>query len=144
MKTRPRIPPEIVKKTGETVDLRQNNGNVKAVSPRHCAATSAPRNCCFNCRAGQRHEDNVRCTAVEEQHEAKKVGLHLPAHDPFWANLRVQLHLPPLHLAWNPAHKPISYRILHAGMLTLGSRAEVPNTDEKDGGGGWGGEGGRA
>ena len=25
--------------------------------------------------------------------------LHLPAHDLFWANLRVQLHLPPLHLA---------------------------------------------
>ena len=29
------------KKTGETVDRRQNNGSVKAVSPRHCAATSA-------------------------------------------------------------------------------------------------------
>ena len=39
------------KKTGETVDRRQNNGSVKAVSPRHCPATSAPRNCCFNCRA---------------------------------------------------------------------------------------------
>ena len=46
---RPRIPP---KKTGETLD-RQNNGSVKAVSPRHCAATTALRNCCFNCRAGQ-------------------------------------------------------------------------------------------
>ena len=31
------------KKTGETVDRRQNNGSVKAVSPRHCAATSALR-----------------------------------------------------------------------------------------------------
>ena len=41
------------KKTGETVDRRQNNGSVKEVSPRHCAATSALRNCCFNCRAGQ-------------------------------------------------------------------------------------------
>ena len=39
------------KKTGETVDrCRQNNGSVKAVSPRHCPATSAPRNCCFDCR----------------------------------------------------------------------------------------------
>ena len=33
--------------------------------------------------------------------------LHLPAHDLFWANLRVQLHLPPLRslsfdLVWNP------------------------------------------
>ena len=39
------------KKTGEAVDLRQNDGSVKAVSPRHCPATSALRNCCFNCRA---------------------------------------------------------------------------------------------
>ena len=39
------------KKAGETVDRRQNNGNVKAVSPRHCPATSALRNFCFNCRA---------------------------------------------------------------------------------------------
>ena len=28
--------------------------------------------------------------------------LHLPAQDLFWANLRVQLYLPPLELAWNP------------------------------------------
>ena len=52
------------KKTGETVDRRQNNGSIKAVCPRHCAATSAPRNYCFSCRVGQSH--NVRCTAVEE------------------------------------------------------------------------------
>ena len=43
------------KKTGETVDRRQNNGSVKAVSPRHCSATCAPRNCSFNCCAGQSH-----------------------------------------------------------------------------------------
>ena len=58
---------------------RQNNGSVKAVSPRHCAATNAPRNCCFNCRAGQSHKDNVRCTAVEEQPEAKEVQLSQPS-----------------------------------------------------------------
>ena len=29
------------KKTGETVDRRQNNGSVKVVSPRHCPATCA-------------------------------------------------------------------------------------------------------
>ena len=34
-----------------TVDRRQNNGSVKAVSPRHCPATSALRNYCFSCRA---------------------------------------------------------------------------------------------
>ena len=43
------------KKTGETVDRRQNNGIVKAVSPRHCPATCALCNCCFNCCAGQSH-----------------------------------------------------------------------------------------
>ena len=68
-----------LKKTGETVDRRQNNGIVKAVSPRHCPATSAPRSCCFSCRAGQSHKDNVRCTAVEEQPEAKEVQLSQPS-----------------------------------------------------------------
>ena len=43
------------KKTGETVDRRQNNGSVKAVSPRHCPATCALRNCSFDCCAGQSH-----------------------------------------------------------------------------------------
>ena len=37
---------------------------------------------------GQSNKDNVRCTAVEQQLEAKEV----------WANLKVQLHLPPLDL----------------------------------------------
>ena len=46
------------KKTGETVDRRQNYGSVKAVSPRGplpsdlCAAL---HNCSFNCCAGQSH-----------------------------------------------------------------------------------------
>ena len=90
------------------MDRRQNNGSVKAVSLRHCPATSALCNCCFNCRAGQSHKDNVRCTAVEEQPETKEVHLWQPsstslyAHDLFWANLRVQLRLPPLDLSWNP------------------------------------------
>ena len=29
----------------------QNNGSIKAVSPHHCPATCALRNCCFNCCA---------------------------------------------------------------------------------------------
>ena len=77
MKARPRIPHE--KKTGETVDRHQNNGSVIAVSPRHCPATSAPRDCCFNCRAGQSHKGNVRCTAVKERPEAKEVQLSQPS-----------------------------------------------------------------
>ena len=55
---------------------------------------------------GRSHKDNVRCTAIDEQleqFEAKEVQLskarfHLPTLDLFWANLRVQLHLPPLDL----------------------------------------------
>ena len=58
----------------------ENNGSVKVVSPRpHCAATSALRNCCFNCHVGQSHKDNVCCTAVEEQPEAKEVQLSQPS-----------------------------------------------------------------
>ena len=72
------------KKTGETVDRRQNKGSVKAVSPRHCPATCALSNCCFNCCAGQSHYDNVPCTAVDEQlgqPEAKDVQLAQPGYD---------------------------------------------------------------
>ena len=49
VKTRPRAP---TRKTKEAVDRRQNNGSVKAVSRRHCTATSVLRNYCFNCCAG--------------------------------------------------------------------------------------------
>ena len=61
------------------MDRSQNNGSVMAVSPRHCAVTSALRSCCFNCCAGQSHKDNVHCTAVEEQPEAKEVQLSQPS-----------------------------------------------------------------
>ena len=60
MKARPRAP---TRKTEEAVDRRQNNGSVKAVSPRHCAATSVPGY--TTAVLGQSHKDNVRCTAVE-------------------------------------------------------------------------------
>ena len=80
------------------MDRRQNNGSVKhtlclAIAQRlvHCAIAVS------TAVLGQRHKDNVRCTAVDEQLrqlEAKEV--HLPTHDLVWANLKVQLHLPPL------------------------------------------------
>ena len=85
---RPRLP----------VDCRQNN--VTAVSVRHCAATTALRNCCPNCYAEQIHKDNVRSSAVGKQLKQKKssslsfLAQHpLPALDLFWASffLRVQL-----------------------------------------------------
>ena len=49
------------KETGETVDRRQNNGSVKAVSPRHCPATCALRNCCFNCCAWAESQCPLHC-----------------------------------------------------------------------------------
>ena len=91
------------KKTGETVDRRQNNGSVKAVSPRHCPATCALRNCSFNCCAGQslRQCPLRRCwwttwTTRSKRRPTCSAQLHLPTHDLFWAKVRVQLHLPPL------------------------------------------------
>ena len=53
---------------------------------------------------GQSHKDNVRCTAVEEQPEAKEVQLSQPSSTSLLmiSGLRVQLHLPPLDLAWIP------------------------------------------
>ena len=46
--------------------------DVKAVSVRHCAATTTPRNCCPNCYAAQSHKDNVRSSAVGKQLKQKK------------------------------------------------------------------------
>ena len=43
---RPRAP---TLKTEEAVDRRQNNHNVRAVSPRHCIANTVLRSSCFNC-----------------------------------------------------------------------------------------------
>ena len=52
---------------------------------------------------GQRHKDNVCCTAVEEQPEAKE--LSQPSSTSLLmisSGLSVQLHPPPFDLAWNP------------------------------------------
>jgi len=94
-------------KTGETVDRRQNNGSVKAVSPRHCPATSALRNCCFNCCAWAESQGQcpLHCcwgTTRSERSPTFAAQLHVPTHDLFWANLKVQLHLPPLDLLISP------------------------------------------
>ena len=77
-------------KTKNAVDRHQNNKMLKAVSVRHCAATTAPRNCCPNYYSEQSHKDNVRSSADAKQLKQKKSNsqarLHLPALD-----LRVQL-----------------------------------------------------
>ena len=67
------------------------------MSVRHCAATTAPRNCCPNCYAEQSHKDDVPSSAVGKQLKQKKsnslVQLHLPALDLFWANFFVRVQL---------------------------------------------------
>ena len=101
-----------LKKTGETMDCHQNNGSVKVVSPRHCPATCALRNCCFNCCAWTESQRQcpLHCcwwttrTTWSKRRPTCSAQLHLPTHDLFWANLKVQFHLPPLRshdLAWN-------------------------------------------
>ena len=94
------------RKTKAAVDRRQNNRMlIKAVSVRHCAATTALRNCCPKCYAKQSHKDNVRSSAVGKQLKQKKSDSlslslslslaqhHLPALELFWTSffLRVQL-----------------------------------------------------
>ena len=95
------------KKTRETVDCRQNNGSVKAVSPHHCPATCALHNYRFNCCAWAESQRQcpLHCcwaTTRSERSPTFAAQLHLPAHDLFWANLKVQLHLPPLDLLISP------------------------------------------
>ena len=85
------------KETGETVDRRQNNGSVKAVSPRHCPATCALRSCCFNCCvwAESQRKCPLHCcwrttwTTRSERGPTCSAQFHLPTHDLFWANLKV-------------------------------------------------------
>ena len=62
MKARPRA---LTLKTEEVVDRRQNNPNVKAMSPHHRVANGVLRNCSFDDCAEQSHKDNVRSIAVE-------------------------------------------------------------------------------
>ena len=96
VKARPQIPPEKYRRD-RTMEVLRRSPLVIAQQLVHCAIAVS------TAVLGQNHKDNVRCTAVEEQLETKEVQLsqpssHLPTHDLFWANLKVQLHLPPLYL----------------------------------------------
>ena len=88
------------KKTGETVDRHQNNGSVKAVSPRHCPATCALHNCCAWTES--QRQCPLHCcwwtiwTTRSKRGPTCSAQLYFPTHDLFWADLKVQLHLPPL------------------------------------------------
>ena len=77
--------------------------------PRHCPATSALRICCVNRRAWADRVTRTMSVALllRKNPKRKKSNFRSPApppytHDLFWANLRAQLHLPPLNIAWNP------------------------------------------
>ena len=120
----------------ETMDHRQNNGSVKAVSPRHCPATCALCNSCFNCCAWAESQKQcpLHCcwrttwTTRSERGPTFTAQLHLPTHDLFWVNLKVQLHLPPsskiswsFDLAWNldsPSLLAFMLLCVHGGGMT--------------------------
>ena len=72
------------------------------MSVRHCAATTAPRNCYPSCYAEQGHKDNVRSSAVGKQLKQKKSNSqaqhHLPGLDLFWDNFFVRVQLTSLLL----------------------------------------------
>ena len=57
------------------MDRRQNNGSVKAVSLAIAQRLVHRATAVSTALLGQSHKDNVRCTAVEEQLEAKEVQL---------------------------------------------------------------------
>ena len=92
------------KKTGETVDRRQNNGMLRrcplAIAQRlvHCAIAVS------TAVMGRVTRTMSVTLLLWNNPKRKKSNFRSPAppHDLFWANLRVQLHLPPLDLAWNP------------------------------------------
>ena len=68
------------KKTGETVDRRQNKDSVKAVSLLHYPATSALRNCCFNCRAWAESQGQCPLHCCSKR---KKSNFRSPAPPPY-------------------------------------------------------------
>ena len=103
MKARPRKPPEKDRRDrgppARTIEVLRRCPLAIVQRLVHCAVAVS------TAVLGQSHKDNVRCTAVDEQLgqlEAKEVQLAQPSstslytHDLFWANLKVQLHLPPL------------------------------------------------
>ena len=65
-------------KTGETVDRRENNPLAIAQRLVRCAA-----DCCFNHRAGQSHQDNVRAALLLRNNpKRKKSNFRSPAPPP--------------------------------------------------------------
>ena len=69
---------DTARKTGETVDRRQNNPLAIAQRLMRCAA-----DCCFNRRAGQSHKDNVRAALLLRNNpKRKKSNFRSPAPPP--------------------------------------------------------------
>ena len=67
-------------------------------------ASPLPSNSCFNCRAWAESQRTMsvalllRNNSKRNKSKTFAAQLHLLTHDLFWANLKVQLHLPPLDL----------------------------------------------
>ena len=66
-------------KKWKLVDRRQNNGSVKAVSPRHCPAISALRSCCFNCRSWAVTRTMSVAPLLRNNSKRKKYNFRIPA-----------------------------------------------------------------
>ena len=108
MKARPRIPPE---------KDRRDRG-----PPPEQRATCARRKCCFNCcvwAVTKTMSVALLLTNNSKRSPAFAAQLHLPTHDIFWANLKVQLHLPPLKpvLNWANICSPNILRTLRQTMI---------------------------
>ena len=78
VKARPRIPPEKDRRDrGPPPEQWQCYGGVPSPLPSDLCTT--PQIAVSTALLGQSHKDNVRCTAVEEQPEAKEVQLAQPS-----------------------------------------------------------------
>ena len=87
------------------MDRRQNNGNVNGGVPSPLPSDLCTAQFLFQLPCLGSHKDNitVRCTAAEEQLEAKEVQLSQPSSTSLLVissglKLKVQLHLSPLDL----------------------------------------------
>ena len=134
VKARPRIPPEKDRRDrGPPPQQWKCNGGV----PRHCPATSALRNCCFNCRAWAESQGQcpLHCcwaTTWSERSPTFAAQLHLPTHDLFWPNSKVQLHLPPLDLLifWSRLEPCWPRSRTHAFKTSLMSQTLLPSDQQ--------------
>ena len=96
------------KKTGETVDLPRTMEVLRrcplAIALRLVLCTVAVSTAVLGRVTGTMSVAQLLRNNPKRKKSNFRSPAPLPAHDLFWANLRVQLHFPPLDLAWNPGN----------------------------------------